>query len=87
MSEKIERILENVENKTGCFDFLATITPNATDHLIEKLKQENHQLKEVIDEVRKFVDEMFNNEPANSREYDYYCGKLLQILDKVKDVK
>lgn len=48
---------------------------------------ENDKLKEVIDEVREYVDKMFNNEPSNSREYDYYCEKLLQILDKVKENK
>ena len=43
--------------------------------------------KEVIEEVRELVYKMFNNEPANSREYDYYCEKLLQILDKAKENK
>jgi hypothetical protein len=49
-----------------------------------ELIKEVDQLKEVIEEVRELVYKMFNNEPANSREYDYYCEKLLQILDKVK---
>lgn len=51
------------------------------------LFEKHEQLKEVIEESKKFVDEMLNNEPANSREYDYYCGKLAEILDKVQGDK
>ena len=36
-----------------------------------KLREENQKYKEVIDELRKRIDYMIQNEPTNSREYSY----------------
>ena len=53
-----------------------------------RLERENKQLKdqlqqrdEVIEEAIKQIIYMQENEPSNSNEYDYYCRKLLFILD------
>lgn len=53
-----------------------------------RLERENKQLKDqlqqrdkVIEEAIKQIIYMQENEPSNSNEYDYYCRKLLSILD------
>ena len=65
-------------------------------YYVDKLEQENQQLKEVIEEVREYVEndmpylqEVDNEyEDVNGNTYftykEYDDSKLLQILDKVK---
>ena len=53
----------------------------------EKLDEQGKEigrLHTIIKEAKEYVYKMFNIEPANSREYDYHCGKLAEILDKEK---
>ena len=49
-----------------------------------ELREENQKYKEVIDELRKRIDYMIQNEPTNSREYDYNLSKLDDILKEVE---
>ncbi len=48
----------------------------------KQLKFQLQQKENIIKEAKEYVYKMFNIEPANSREYDYHCGKLAEILDK-----
>lgn len=83
--EKIRtQLKEDLKNEKGKVKSLKiALQKRAEERDVYSIK--SFLYKEVIEEVRKFVEEMFNNEPANSREYDYYCEKLSQILDKVKE--
>lgn len=61
-----------------------------TKYAIDKLQQENNQLKEVIEEVREKVVELkkrFKQEEHQGTAYDddLEYEELLQILDKVKE--
>lgn len=58
--------------------------PEYSDLLNEnkRLKDQLQQKENIIKEAKEYVYKMFNTEPANSREYDYHCGKLAEILDK-----
>lgn len=48
------------------------------------LEQENKKYKEVFDKLKKRIDYMFQNEPVNSAEYDFYIGKLDELLKEVE---
>jgi hypothetical protein len=51
---------------------------------ILQLQQENKQLKEVIEEVREYVNNHIHQETFTGYMDSYELRKLLQILDKVK---
>lgn len=53
-----------------------------TLRIMQDLEKENKELQNIIKEAKEYVYKMFNTEPANSREYDYHCGKLAEILDR-----
>lgn len=55
-----------------------------TEYAIDKLQQENKQLKEVIEEVRGYVNNHIHQETFTGYMDSYELRKLLQILDKVK---
>lgn len=64
----------------------------------EEIQQENQELKklviameevankykEVFDKLKKRIDYMFQNEPVNSAEYDFYIEKLEELLKEVE---
>ena len=52
--------------------------------LIEELNKENENYKEVFAKLKKRINYMFQNEPINSAEYDYYIGKLNELLNEVE---
>ena len=49
------------------------------------LQQENKQLKEVIEEVREYVNNHIHQETFTGYMDSYELKRLLQILDKVKE--
>lgn len=51
------------------------------ENYIYELEQENKQLKEVIDEVRKYIEKHHSGNLKIT-----FGGKLLQILDKTGDI-
>lgn len=74
-----------------------TITAEFIDYL-ENLKKENQQLKEVLDEIRKYIESKNNGvciingeeKPAYTFLLDFdkareFVWELLQILDKAKN--
>lgn len=54
---------------------------------LTRIQNQRDKYKEIIIVAKNIVYEMFNHYPANSREYDYYCGKLAETLDKTKEVE
>lgn len=50
----------------------------------EELQQENQKYKEVFNKLKKRIDYMFQNEPVNSAEYDFYIEKLEELLKEVQ---
>ena len=74
------------------FEIVGSLTPEGTAFIkrgVQHLQQENKQLKEVIEEVSKIVENNF----LESRVEDFVCLKtteyknLKKILDKVKENK
>lgn len=63
------------------------------DEALEDIYKNCVELTSIIDQAIEYVNKMFEQEPANSSEYDFYCLKLLSILedvnffDKVKELK
>lgn len=80
---------ETTEQWCKCNDF------EYGDRYIEQLQQENKQLKEVIDEVRKHCNQEIKSASIQyerdkrfkHQQYIVYHERVLQILDKVKEVK
>ena len=94
-----ERLREYVENddiyseykngKCDMSDFDKFCIEHCKD--IEWLLNENEELqlkkqryKKVIDKLKKRIDYMFQNEPVNSAEYDFYIEKLEELLKEVQ---
>lgn len=94
-----ERLREYVENddiyseykngKCDMSDFDKFCIEHCKD--IECLLNENEELqlkkqryKKVIDKLKKRIDYMFQNEPVNSAEYDFYIEKLEELLKEVQ---
>lgn len=50
----------------------------------EELQQESKKYKEMFDKLKKRIDYMFQNEPVNSAEYDFYIEKLEELLKEVQ---
>lgn len=53
-------------------------------HRNTELLEEKQKYKEVIDKLKKRIDYMFQNEPVNSAEYDFYIEKLEELLKEVE---
>ena len=53
-------------------------------HRNTKLLEEKQNYKEVFAKLKKRIDYMFQNEPVNSTEYDFYIGKLNELLKEVE---
>lgn len=101
--EKIIKILEDYEyfvddDYGGHYENIncsqKALTPlgilNILDY-IDELKQENKQLKEVIEEVRKYIEDDMYYTLSDGNTSDYVIEKtekeLLQILDKIKELE
>lgn len=70
---------EDVQNIINCYE--------KDIKYIEQLQQENKQLKEVIEEIREYIDKLvlFKDEEGNMYFRDFFpepYKELLQILDK-----
>lgn len=76
---------EHIEGKTNCKneDLIISELIDLCEYKDEVFKQ-NQKYKEVFDKVRKRIDCMIQNEPSNSREYDYNLSKLEDILKEVE---
>lgn len=90
MNEKIgmyteDEILEHLTEGEGR-GFLGRSMYDAIFDKIHALKNENEQLKEVIKEVREYIEDWLFDVGGNGASMTYEdINELLQILDKVKD--
>ena len=79
MDKEIDKIITNLENCFGIFDYVITpIESNLLVSYIKELQQESKKQKEVIDKLGRYI---------NEKDYvidDVALDELLQILDKVK---
>ena len=78
--EKVNRVLTDL-TRTGYTPELVRCEARL---LIEELNKENENYKEVYAKLKKRIDYMFQNEPVNNAEYDFYIGKLNELLKEVE---
>ena len=89
MSEEVKNYIENTDfNK-----YKLVVDREYKEQYIQGLEQENKQLKEVIEEVREYIEKNLSFCENDSQGAYEVCAiriasdkKLLQILDKVKEV-